>query len=200
MAMPEDQPAAKAITVSYNNDFTIWSFCRDVLKAIQGGGHEAVVTLHLVGATLHLAFPEATVDDPVDPVAGQNPPLGHYLVGDTVFHVSLRPAIPLYEKCQENIDQGFQVFLLVPDKYFCGTRQNAEIILPGKISVASIETFICQSLERLAGFSKSRVGQAIRKLVDTYNDRIRTLESDPSLFINMDESRGLQMKSGQASL
>jgi hypothetical protein len=198
--MSADQPAVKAITVFYNNDFTIWSFCRDVLKGIQGSGNEAVVARHLIGATLHLAFPEATVDDPVDPVAGQNPPLGHYLVGDTVFHVSLRPAIPVYEKCQENINQGFQVFLLVPDKYFCGTRQNAEIILPGKISVASIETFICQCLERLAGFSKPRVGQAIRQLIDTYNDRIRTLESDPSLFINMDESKGRQMKSDSASL
>ncbi len=185
--MPEDPSAAKAITVSYNPYFNIWSFFRDVVKAAQESGNAAVVTRHLVGALLHLAIPEATVDDPISSATGQKPPLGHYLVGDTVFHVILSPVMAVYEKCQENINEGFQVFLLVPDKYFCGTRQNAEIILPGKISVASIETFVSQSLERLAGFSKSRVSQAIRQLLDTYNDRIRTLENDPSLFISMEE-------------
>ncbi|HZE21057.1 MAG TPA: DUF4928 family protein, partial [Desulfobaccales bacterium] len=172
--MLKGQSAAKAITVSYNPDFISWRFFRDVVKAAQESGKEAAVTRHLVGAILHLTFPEDTVDDPTGSAAGQNAALGHYLVGDTVFHIILSPVMPVYEKCQENINQGFQVFLLVPDKYFCGTRQNAEIILPGKISVASIETFVSQSLERLAGFSKSRVGEAIRQLVDTYNDRIRT--------------------------
>jgi hypothetical protein len=190
--MPEDQTTAKAITVSYNPDFNIWSFFRDVVKAARESGKEAVVTRHLVGATLHLAFPEATVDDPEDPMAGQNLPLGHFLVGDTVFHVILHPVMAVYEKCQENVDQGFQVFLLVPDKYFCGTRQNAEIILPGKISVASVETFICQSLERQAGFSKPRVGQAISQMLDTYNERIRTLGKDPSMLITIEETSGLQ--------
>jgi hypothetical protein len=198
--MPKDQTAAKAITVAFNPDFITWRFFRDVVKAAQESGNEAAVTRHLVGALLHLTFPEATVDEPTGAATGQNLPLGHYLVGDTVFHVTMSPVIAVYEKCQENINQGFQVFLLVPDKYFCGTRQNAEIILPGKISVASIETFISQSLERLAGFSKPRVGQAIRQLLDTYNDRIRTLESDPSLFISTDEPGELEKDSGPVSL
>jgi hypothetical protein len=197
--MPKDQTAAPAITVSFNPDLITWRFFRDVVKAAQESGNEAAVTRHLVGAILHLTFPEATVDDPTGSTAGQNPPLGDYLVGDTVFHVILSPVMAVYEKCQENINQGFQVFLLVPDKYFCGTRQNAEIILPGKISVASIETFVSQGLERLAGFSKPRVGRAIRQLLDTYNDRIRALESDPSLFISMDEPGELRGESERVS-
>ena len=198
--MPKDQTAAPAITVTYNPDFITWRFFRDVVKAAQESGKEAAVTRHLVGAILHLTFPKATVDDPTGSGAGQNSPLGHYLIGDTVFHVILSPVMPVYEKCQENINQGFQVFLLVPDKYFCGTRQNAEIILPGKISVASIETFVSQGLERLAGFVKSRVGQAIRRLVATYNDRIRTLENDPSLFISMEEPGESRGESDRESL
>jgi hypothetical protein len=79
--------------------------------------------------------------------------------------------------------QGFQVLLLVPDKYFCGTRQHAEIILPGKIMVNSTESFVCQNIERLAGFSKEKMQKVIRELLETYNQRVKALETDQSLLI-----------------
>jgi Domain of unknown function (DUF4928) len=181
--MAEDRSAPEAIPVAYNPDLITWRFIRDLVKAAQERGQEAGVARHLVGALLHLAFPVATVDAPTSGPEGQTAPLGDYLVGDTVFHVILAPVMPIYDQCQKNIDQGFQVFLLVPDKYFCGTRQNAEIILPRKITVASIESYVSQSLERLAGFSKGKMGPAIRQLLATYNDRVKTLEADPSLMI-----------------
>ena len=115
-------------------------------------------------------------------------PLGDYLVGDTVFHVILSPVMTVYDQCQENLEQGFQVCLLVTDKYFCGTRQNAEIILPGKITVASIESFVSQTIERLAEFSTSKVKDMLRTLLEVYNQRVRALETDQSLLIAIPEN------------
>jgi hypothetical protein len=183
--MSDHQLAAKAITVSYNPDLITWRFIRDLIKSAQERNQEAGMTKHLVGAMLHLAFPGAVVDDPTSQMEGKTALLGDYLVGDTVFHVILAPVMPVYDHCRSNIDQGFQVFLLVTDKYFCGTRQNAEIILPGKIMVASIESFICQALERHAGFSKKQMGEAIRQMLLTYNDRVRNLETDQTLLIQV---------------
>jgi hypothetical protein len=56
-----------------------------VVKPAQESANKAAVTRHLVGAILCLTFPEANVDDPTGPVAGQNLPLGHYLVGIRLF-------------------------------------------------------------------------------------------------------------------
>jgi hypothetical protein len=183
--MMTEQPATLAIAVSYNPEFITWRFVKDLVKAAQERGREVGVSQHLVGAMLHLIFPAATVDGPTGQQEGQTVPLGDFLVGNTVFHVIQAPVMPVYEQCQKNIDQGFQVFLLVPDKYFCGTRQNAEIILPGKITVASIESFISQNLEMLAGFSKKQVGGSIRQLLETYNARVKALETDESLIIQI---------------
>jgi len=186
--MALERSAVPPITLPYDPDFIAWRFIRDLVKAAQESGQDAGMTRHLVGAMLHLAFPDAVRDNPSCQVAGATVPLGDYLVGDTVFHVILAPVMPVYDHCRENIDQGFQVFLMVPDKYFCGTRQNAEIILPGKIMVASIESFICQALERLAGFTKSRMGQAIRRFLEAYNQRIMRLEDQQAPIIILPEN------------
>jgi hypothetical protein len=183
--MSEDRSATAPITPTYDPDLITWRFIRDLLKAAQESGQEEGMTRHLVGAMLHLGFPTAVMDHPACQVAGHTVPLGDYLVGDTVFHVILAPVLPVYDHCRENIEQGFQVFLLVTDKYFCGTRQNAEIILPGKIMVASIESFICQALERLAGFTKSGMGVAIRQLLEVYNERVKGLDANQAPIINL---------------
>jgi hypothetical protein len=184
--MSEDRSAPEVITMSYHPDLIVWRFIRELVKVAQERGQEAGMTKHLVGAMLHLSsFPGAITDAPTDQKEGRIAPLGDYLLGDTVFAVIMAPLMPIYDQCREILDKGLQVCLLVPDKYFCGTRQNAEIILPGKIMVASIETFVCQNLERLAGFAKANMGQAIRRLLETYNERIKTQETGQSPLIRI---------------
>ena len=186
--MSESQSPTNPITIVYHPDLIVWRFIRDLVKESHETGKEAGMTKHLVGAILHLSFPNATVDGPTRQVEGKTVPLGDYLVGDTVFHVILSPVMTVYDQCQENLEQGFQVCLLVTDKYFCGTRQNAEIILPGKITVASIESFVSQTIERLAEFSTSKVKEMLRTLLEVYNQRVRALETDQSLLIAIPEN------------
>lgn len=105
-----------------------------------------------------------------------------------VFHIILAPFIEVYDKCREKLENGFRVWWLVPEEYFCGTRQNAEIILPGKITVASIESFVSQSLERLAGFTRLGLKKALRRLLETYNEQITAQDPGQGLLIDIPPS------------
>ncbi|WP_134217370.1 DUF4928 family protein [Pelotomaculum sp. FP] len=80
---------------------------------------------------------------------------GDFLVGDTAFHVTVAPMPAVYEKCKRNIEDGFRVYLLVPDRSLIGAKQNAETVAPGKITVESIEPFVGQNIEELSVFSKT---------------------------------------------
>jgi hypothetical protein len=186
--MAADQTARTPLTVAYDPELIVWRFIRDLVKSAQESGQDQEMTRHLVGAMLHLAFPTAIKENPTCQQEGQTVPLGDFLLGDTVFQIIMAPVMPVYDQCRDNVEHGFQVFLLVPDKYFCGTRQNAEIILPGKIMVASVESFVCQALERLAGFTKSGMGGAIRQLLETYNERIKNLGSDRAPSITLPQN------------
>jgi len=177
-----------SISVDYHPDLIPWNFVRELVKAAHETGKDEVLTRHLVGASLHLVLAEAVQDNPTCRVDDRTVPLGNYLVGDMVFHIILAPFIEVYDKCRENLENGFRVWLLVPEKYFCGTRQNAEIILPGKITVASIESFVSQSLERLAGFTRQGLKKALRRLLETYNERIRAQEPGQGLLIDIPPS------------
>ena len=176
------------ITPIYNPDYIPWYFFRDLMRMAAERGQDQGVSQNLVGASLHLAFPEATQDDPTYLADNQTMPLGHFLVGDMVFHVIMAPFMEVYDTCRFNIEIGFRVWLLVPEKYFCGTRQNAEIILPGKITVSSIESFVSQNLERLAGFSRERLGGALRQHLEIYNERVRIREVDQNLLISIPQN------------
>lgn len=182
---------ARSITLEYRPDFIVRIFILELLQKAEALGLKAQMMRHLVGALLHLLFP-ATVDDPTLREEGREISLGDFLVGDTAVQVVQIPVLDMYEKSKEILALGYQVLLLVEDKYFCGTRQNAEILLPGKIMVNSIESFVCQSIESLAGYTKAKTAQVIRKLVEEYNQRVQRLESDPSLLITVSEIQGIK--------
>lgn len=179
---PENFPS---IAVDYQPDLIPWNFVRELVRTAHEAGKDETLTRHLVGAALHLALPGIVQDNPTLRMGDQNLPLGHFLVGDTVFQVIMAPFMEVYERCRENLENGYRVWLLVPEKYFCGTRQNAEIILPGRVTVASIESFVGQILERLAGFSRKNMKNAVRRFLETYNERVRTQEQDQGLLIDI---------------
>jgi hypothetical protein len=134
---PKDLPA---ISVDYQPEVIPWNFVRELFKGAQEAGKDEVLTRHLVGASLHLTLPGAVQDNPTCRRGDHTIPQGHFLVGDTVFQVIMAPYMEVYDRCRENLENGCRVWLLVPEQYFCGTRQNAEIILPGKVTVASVES------------------------------------------------------------
>jgi hypothetical protein len=93
-----------------------------------------------------------------------------------------------YDKCKANVQAGYDVYLLVPDRLMVGARQNTEGLLPGRISVQSLEAFVSQNLEELGGFTRPKRNAGFRILLETYNSRVDVIETDKSLLIEIPQN------------
>lgn len=141
---------------------------------------------YLVGAKLQLRFPDVAIENKsystADDQLGRP---GDFLVGNTAFHVTVAPMPAVYEKCKRNIAEGYRVYLLVPDRALAGARQNAELTVPDRIAVESIESFIGQNIEELSTFTKDKLADGFLRLLETYNQRVDTIENDKSMLIEI---------------
>jgi len=99
--------------------------------------------------------------------------------------VTVAPATGVYDKCQQNVEEGYRVYLLVPDRSMVGARQNAELAIPGRVTVQSIESFVGQNLDELATFSRREMVGQLHRLLETYNERVNQTEKDKSMLIEI---------------
>jgi hypothetical protein len=76
-------------------------------------------------------------------------------------------------------------YLLVPDRVLQGAKELAKQALEGRISVQSVESFVAQNIEELATFRKDELISGLRRLLETYNQRVDAIEIDKSLLIEM---------------
>ncbi len=174
------------LEILYDPANSTWQLIHDLLRRAAEVGKDGPVAQYLVGAKLQLRFPEMEVSNEsystADVQLGRR---GDFLIGDAVFHVTVAPMPALYEKCKRNIDEGFKVYLLVPDHSVAGTKQNTDLQAMGKISVESIESFVSQNIDELSGFSRSGVKKEIRRLLEIYNKRVDTVETNKSMMIEI---------------
>ncbi|MGE5483787.1 MAG: DUF4928 family protein [Ignavibacteriales bacterium] len=174
------------LRVYYDASTTTWKAVRDLLETARQSGKDAPVAQYLVGAKLKIRFPDINVENEsystADDQLGRP---GDFVIGDTVFHVTVRPTPALYEKCRENVSQGFRVYLLVPDSCVLGARQNAEATLPGKVAVESVESFVSQNIEEISAFRRDRVTDGLGRLLQVYNERVNAVETDKSLLLEI---------------
>lgn len=157
----------------------------DILDVAKETGKEGPVAQHLVGAKLQLRFPSENISNEsystADDQLGRP---GDFLVGNTTFHVTVAPMPPLFDKCQKNLEEGYRVFLLVPERHLASARYEADNKAKGKIAVESIESFVGQNIEELSAFCGKQLIKGFRKLIDTYNQRVDQAELDKSLLID----------------
>lgn len=173
------------LKIKYSTAVTTWQAVHDLLALAHELRKDAAVAQYLVGAKLKLKFPAADVRNESSSTADDPRKLaGDFQIGDTVFHVTVSPGQAIYDKSKANLDAGLKVYLLVPDGRLAGARQNAEGSAAGQIAVESIESFVSQNIEELAGFSTARAEQ-IRQLLETYNERVSQVETDKSLLIEI---------------
>jgi len=163
-----------------------WQIVREILDRAREADKEGPVGQYLVGAKLQLLYPDVVVENfsysTSDPQRGRS---GDFLVGDTVFHVTVSPMANLFEKCQENLADQRRVYLIVPDRVLVGTRQNAEALEPGGIFVKSIEAFVGGNVDELSTFSRDNIIRQFRLLVTMYNQRVDAVETDKSMLIEV---------------
>lgn len=165
---------------------TAWQTVHDILAAARLVGKEGQVAQYLVGAKLALRFPDSTVRNDLYSTSDVQSGLpGDFVLGSTVFHVTVAPMPAHYDKCKGNVQAGYDVYLLVPDRLTVGARQNTEGLLPGRISVQSLEAFVSQNLEELSHFTRAERTTGFRTLLQTYNTRGDVIETDKSLLIEI---------------
>lgn len=158
-----------------------------ILASARERGQAGAVAQHLVGAKLALRFPDARVwnfshsaaDKPSD-----RP--GDFLVGDTVFHVTVAPSANLFAKSRGNLREHYRVVVLVPADRLDAARQLAEIegILE-RVAIRCIEHFVGQNLDEMATFSRTGFSKGLRALIEEYNRRVEEAETDRSLLIEV---------------
>jgi hypothetical protein len=173
----------KKLILSYDHKLSTWQNVFHFLEIARKEEKEGPFVHHMVASTLKLRFPETKINnDTYD--ASKAKPCDFY-IGDTAFHVTVAPMPAVYEKCRSNIQEGLRVYLLVPDRSLSGARQNSALLLEGRMAVESIESFVSQNIEEISAFSKEKLPDGFRKLIEEYNKRVNETEVDKSFMIEV---------------
>ncbi|MBL8168019.1 MAG: DUF4928 family protein [Acidobacteria bacterium] len=174
------------LKIIYDPSKSTWQSVRDLLVLARETGKEGPVAQYLVGAKLSLRFPNTNIgNESYSTADDQLGRPGDFHLSDTAFHVTVAPMAAIYEKCCRNVEAGYRVYLLVPDRLLVGVRQNADAALPGKIAVESIESFVANNIEELSLFAKNKIPNGFRRLLETYNTRVDATEIDKSMMIEI---------------
>ena len=157
----------------------------DILEA--AGSKAGAVAQHLVGAKLAVRFPDLDIENFSYTTADQQlgrP--GDFVVADTAFHVTVSPMPPVFEKCKENLRNGFRPLLLVTELRIQAARQMAETAESlHSIGIVAVESFVGQNIEELGGFGRVDLANRFRELLEKYNERVEDVEVDRSLLIGL---------------
>ncbi len=174
------------VEFAYLPEDTTWQAVHEILEQARLVGKEGPVAQYLIGAKLTLRFPDNSIrNDSYSTSDAQSGMPGDFIVRKMVFHVSVAPMQSHYDKCKTNVLQGFRPYLLVPDRILVGTRQIAESVAPKRISVRSIEDFVSQNLDELFALSEGELISGFRRLLEVYNERVDSVETDKSMLIEI---------------
>ena len=177
------------LKIEYDPAKTTQHMIRSLLIEASRTGKRGAVAQYLIGAKLQIRFPNIKIRNESYSAADVQSGLkGDFEIGDTVFHVTVSPMPKLYEKCERNLQEGFKVYILVPEETVYGTKQNVDLIGIGRISVESIDSFIGQNIDELSEFSKRENLKEFLNLLTIYNKRVEQIESDKSLLIEIPRS------------
>ena len=174
------------LKLSYDPSKSARQAVGEILSNARDIGKGGQVAQYLVGAKLQMRFPNDQIGNESYSTADEQlgrP--GDFLIGDTAFHVTVAPMSGVYDRCKQNLDDGYRTFLLIPEDSMIGARQNAEAIAPGKIAVESIESFVGQNIEELASFSRNKITNGFSSLLHIYNERVDAVETDKSVLVEI---------------
>lgn len=174
----------------YDARVTVRELIRRILESAENRTQAGPVAQHLVGAKLATRFPDRDIanypysaaDDP----AGR---AGDFEIGGTAIHVTVVPTLRHAQRCAKNIADGLWSLLLAPDaKLDRGRVFVEEVGLNDRIAVESLESFVAQNILEIGEFAPDGASRTLGELLRTYNDRVRGVETDESLLIEIPAS------------
>ncbi len=186
IAIIADYHNQKRIEWTYDPSQSTFQIVESILSVAREKRKEGPIAQYLVGAKLQLRFPNMQISNESYSTADiQLGRQGDFFIGNTVFHVTVQPLPGVFEKCKQNIDHGYHVYLLVPDRIVQASRQMAESFQVEKVFVQSLESFIGQNIDEIASFAHSELVRNLKALLDIYNERVEAVEVDKSMMIEL---------------
>jgi hypothetical protein len=152
------------------------------------------VAVHLVGASFELAFPPEQFPDvhvnrdAVDAADASARKPGDFVIGDTVFHVTVAPSKGHFVKCEQNVQSNLRPVLLVPESQLASVVGALRLQYSARIEAFSIESFVAQNIEELSMFSYPVVRERVKQLVEIYNQRVDEAERGKP-YLRIDATR-----------
>lgn len=166
---------------------------REVVGAILGAAAEinktGQVAQHLVGAKLAMRFPDMAIENHGATTADQQlGRKGDFQIDGTVFHVTVAPAEKLFLKCAENRREGLRPVVLVPNGRKSAAIQLAENQgIVRDVEVYGLEDFLGQNVGEMGRFEQDGIRETVKRLLETYNERVDVVETDKGLLIKIPE-------------
>lgn len=184
----------ESLKIKLNPSRSLRAVVRDIMTQAQerqrkssGVYQVSAVLQHLVGAALecmlvtgkcaHNTF--STIDAPGAGGAA-------FFLGDVAIYVTASPGEAIIAGCGENISEGFRPIVVTLPRGLLAAEGLAENVgLGDRIDIFDIEQFVTCNLYRWAKFGRQGYKTAITNLVNRYNEIVETVETDPSLKIEL---------------
>lgn len=142
------------IRIDSSKTHNVWWLINDLLNNPEYEDKGDYISEYLIGATLYRRFPNEEI---LSYENGAERCKGIYFLGDTIFYVSMKANPDFGEKCSRNINDGYKVYLIVPERSRQGINQLADLYdLSDGVSITSIESFVSMIIEWTSCFSKSK--------------------------------------------
>ncbi|GAB6151534.1 hypothetical protein JCM17380_02840 [Desulfosporosinus burensis] len=177
----------RKIEVEISLDRSGQQIVADILDAANEKGVAGAVAQHIIGAKLALRYPHMEIENHSYTTADiQLGRPGDFVVGDTVFHVTVAPMPAVVEKCDQNLRNNYRAILLVTDSKTQAAKQMAEMRgILNRIGLYAIEAFVGQNIEEMNEFGRISLSHGWRNLLEMYNERVLAVETDRSLLIEI---------------
>ena len=186
--------AGKPFKIKLDASRSLRTTVRDVIaqaeerqKNTPGMYYAGAVLQHLVGAKLDCALGKGQVEhNSFSTADSPGARAGDFFLGDVAIHVTTSPGEALIERCRENLNDGFRPILVTLQRGLLVAEELANnVSLADRIDIFEIEQFVALNLYELARFGAQGRRTAVTDLVSRYNEIVETVETDPSLKIEV---------------
>lgn len=184
--LAQDWLKKKHLTIPCDRQDSPSSWVRAILTEAKGksGGK---VEQHLVGAKLEKRHPNITISN--HPGHAADVPTsrdGDFKVGETCYHVTATPSIPLIKKAALNLKSGLHPVLLVPRDQVARATHLAEAQeIEARTTVIAIEDFLALNIIEMSEGQQQSFVITLKSIIETYNRRLEEVETDMSLKIEL---------------
>lgn len=151
------------------------------------GRSGGIVEQHLVGAKLERRFTGVEISNhPSHAADAQTDRVGDFSIERVIYHVTGSPSRNVLQKCRKNVISGLRPILLVPRE-----KENVARVLAGEekidkeLTIVTIEDFVAINIIEMATSEKKEFFTLLEEIVGIYNTRLKEVESDLSLAIEV---------------